>query len=89
MSPTLNDGDIVLTKTPRSLRPGRLYIVQHSDLGRIVKRLDAEIEGRYNFIGDNPASTPSAIIAPVEASRITGEVIAAFGRSGLRFRFSI
>ena len=72
MSPALEDGDYVLVKKPRSMRPGFIYVINHIDLGMIIKRLNAEKDGRFIFSGDNPASTPDAVIAPVERDRITG-----------------
>jgi len=75
MSPTLNDGDYILTLKPRSVRPGFIYVVNHSDLGRIVKRLDRVEDGRYYFTGDNPKSTPSAVIGPVTRERIIGRMV--------------
>ncbi len=75
MSPTLDDGDYILTIKPRSVRPGFICVVNHSDLGRIVKRLE-RIEGeRYYFAGDNPSSTPSAVIGPIKKERIIGRMI--------------
>ena len=63
MSPTLMDGDYVLTKKikPRSLRPGLIYVVDHSDLGRIIKRLKHIQNDLCIFEGDNQKSTPSLI----------------------------
>lgn len=82
MSPVLEDGDIVLTKTikPRSLRPGLIYVVTHSDLGTIIKRLGPKSGERYRLIGDNPKSTPSAIIGPVEPARINRRALIKLSR---------
>ena len=71
MSPTLEDGDYVLTIKPRSIRPGLIYVINHSDLGRIVKRCSGQDGNRYTFSGDNPASSDS-IIGRVEPARIVG-----------------
>jgi len=85
MSPALNDGDYVLTKKPRQLRAGLIYVVNHSDLGRIIKRLESTKHDRCFFLGDNPkTSTPSAIIGAVEKSRVTAQVILVIGKAGLR-----
>jgi len=75
MSPALNDGDYILTIKPWSVRPGFIYVVNHSDLGRIVKRLDRIENGRYYFSGDNPKSTPGAVIGPVTRARIIGRML--------------
>jgi len=84
MSPALVNGDYAVIKKPRAFSPGRIYVVQHSDLGLIVKRLKCIENSRYIFEGDNTASTPSSLIAPVEAERIKGQVIFVIGKSGLR-----
>ena len=85
MSPTLFDGDILITTKPRALRTGLIYVINHSDLGRVVKRIDGFDErGRAELSGDNPASTPSAVMGTVEPSRIVGQARFVFGRSGVR-----
>ena len=84
MSPALEDGDITITIKARSLRPGFIYVINHSDLGRIIKRLGSEVDGRFPLSGDNPKSTPPAILGTVEPARISRRVIAAYGRLGLR-----
>lgn len=75
MSPELNDGDYIMTIKPRSVRPGFVYVVNHSDLGRIVKRLERVENDRYFFEGDNPKSTPGAVIGPVTRKRIIGRMV--------------
>ncbi|PHS41539.1 MAG: peptidase S24 [Robiginitomaculum sp.] len=84
MSPTLNGGDYVLTIRPRSLRPGFIYVVEHTDLGRIIKRLERVEDGRYYFAGDNPNSTPSAVIGPVSAPRIRERAVLKISNHGVR-----
>ena len=84
MSPTLQDGDYVITKKPRRLASGLIYVIDHSELGRIIKRLGDTKHDRCFFIGDNPSSTPSTIIGAVERSRIIGQVIWVISKSGLR-----
>ncbi len=84
MSPALLDGDYVITKKPRVFRPGFIYVINHSDLGRIVKRLKAEKDNRLIFQGDNTSSTPEAIIAPVAPERVIGQAVLIIGKNGLR-----
>lgn len=84
MSPVLNNGDYVVTKKPRSIRPGFIYVIDHSDLGQIVKRLDRIDDDRFYFSGDNAASVPSSIIAPVTRDRITAEARYVIGPSGIK-----
>ena len=84
MSPCLEDGDYVLIKKPRHFRPGLIYVINHSDLGRIIKRLKS-IEGeRLVFAGDNAASTPDTVIAPVNKNRVIGQAWLRVSPKGLR-----
>ena len=85
MSPTLEDGDYVITKKPRLYQAGLIYVINHIDLGRIIKRLQDTKHDRCYFIGDNPkASTPIALIGAVERERVVGQVICVIGPKGLR-----
>ena len=87
MSPTLEDGDYVLIRKPRRQRKltlGLIYVINHSELGRIIKRLGDMKHDRCFFIGDNPSSTPSTVIGAVESSRVIGQVIWVIGKSGTR-----
>ena len=87
MSPTLMDGDYVLIRKPRRQRKltlGLIYVINHSELGRIIKRLGDMKHDRCFFIGDNPSSTPSTVIGAVESSRVIGQVIWVIGKSGTR-----
>ena len=87
MSPTLEDGDYVLIRKlrrQRKLTLGLIYVINHSELGRIIKRLSDMKHDRCYFIGDNPSSTPSTVIGAVESSRVIGQVILAVGKSGTR-----
>lgn len=85
MSPALLDGDIVIITKPRTIRAGFIYVVNHSDLGRIIKRLKGFDEpDRAILRGDNPASTPSALMGTVERRRFVGRARFVIGKSGFR-----
>jgi len=85
MAPTLEDGDYVLTKKPRRYQAGLLYVINHIDLGRIIKRLERVENERYFFSGDNSkASTPTNLIGGVEKKRIVGQVVWVVGPKGVR-----
>lgn len=85
MSPTLEDGDYVITKKPRLYKAGLIYVINHIDLGRIIKRLQDTKHSKCFFIGDNPkASTPSSIIGAVDKDRVIGQIILVIGPKGLR-----
>ena len=85
MSPTLEDGDYVIIKKPRLYQAGLLYVINHSDLGRIIKRLQDIKHDKCFFIGDNPkTSTPASLIGVVERHRVIGQVLWAIGPKGIR-----
>ena len=85
MSPTLEDGDYIITKKPRLYQAGLIYVINHIDLGRIIKRLQDTKHNKCFFIGDNPkASTPSLLIGAVEKSRIVGQALYVISPKGLR-----
>lgn len=84
MSPALMDGDYVVTRKPRSYRPGSIYVVNHIDLGRIIKRLETIDDKGFLFVGDNPGSTPSSIIAPVSRDRLIAEARWVITKSGVK-----
>ena len=84
MSPTLRNGDYVITKKPRHLQAGLIYVINHSDLGWIIKRLGDMKHDRCYFIGDNPTSTPSTIIGTVEKSRVVGQVFWVISKGGIQ-----
>lgn len=85
MSPTLDNGDYVIIKKPRAFRPGLIYVVNHIDFGRIIKRLERiETDGSLIFSGDNAASASSAIIAPVAPERVIGRALIAITKAGLK-----
>jgi len=77
MLPVLTDGEIVMCKKikPAALRSGLLCLVNHADLGLIIKRLGERDGDRWTLVGDNPASTPSAVMGLVEADRITHRIL--------------
>ena len=85
MSPTLEDGDYIITKKPRLYRAGLIYVINHIDLGRIVKRLQDTKHDKCFFIGDNPkASTPSSLIYAVDKARVVGQALYVISPKGLR-----
>lgn len=85
MAPTLNDGDYVLSIFTGRPKPGRVYIINHGDLGRIVKRLSAiSPDNHLSFTGDNPASTPDALLRAVEPKRLLGRAWVAITKNGIK-----
>ena len=83
MSPTLEHGDYILSIKPRPLRAGFLYVVNHIDLGQIIKRLQRIENNHYYFIGDGEKSTPPALIAPVKRERILARAVLRIGKTGI------
>lgn len=87
MAPTLYGGDIVITRKikPGALRPGLICVINHSDLGSIIKRLGEQTQsGHYRLIGDNISSTPQAVMGTVEPERITRRAVLAVTQSRLK-----
>lgn len=85
MSPTLSDGDIVITIKPRRLRAGLIYVVNHSDIGIIIKRLsEFDERGRAVLRGDNARSTSSTVMGTVERERLTRRALFVLGKAGFR-----
>jgi len=85
MSPALFDGDIVITIKPRVVHAGLIYVIDHPDLGQIIKRVESfDARGRAALRGDNSASTPAALMGTVAPSRIKRRALFAIGQG--RFR---
>ncbi len=89
MAPVLKDGDYVLAFTGfiwPALRfiPGRVYLINHPDLGLLIKRLSRETpQGRLIFAGDNPASNSGHILGDIEKARVTARALLKIHKKGL------
>ena len=83
MLPTLSDGDYILTKKPRSLRPGFIYTINHIDLGLIVKRLDSVEADNCSFTGDNLNALSETLLGSVSPDRVIGQALLVIKPSGL------
>lgn len=77
MSPTLNDGDYIITIKPRTFRPGFIYVLKHDRLGQMVKRLKSVDDKDIWFEGDNTASSSSEKIGSIKRDQIKGRAILA------------
>ncbi|MBC6403495.1 MAG: S24/S26 family peptidase [Hyphomonadaceae bacterium] len=80
MSPTLEDGDYVLTVRSRRIRKGLVYIINHIDQGMIIKRCVGQSGDNYMFVGDGVQTIPEKLIGFVEAHRVAGRAILRIGR---------
>lgn len=56
----------------------------HERLGRIVKRLKNNDDGKLQFAGDNPQSTSSEAIGFVSQNAIIGKAIFVISPNGLK-----
>ena len=79
MTPTLNEGDVVLVKNSRRVKIGDVVLAQHpyKQSVKVLKRI-AEVndQGRYLLTGDNPEeSTDSRTFGSISAAAILGKVI--------------
>ncbi len=81
MEPTLSDGDYVVAVT-RWWRPreGKLAVVNHRDLGILVKRVLLRSEEGYWLTSDHERGTDSATIGEVPKRQMIGEVLLAIRR---------
>ena len=85
MAPTLQDGDYVLIWPARTYDVGRVYCIDHSDLGLIIKRLERESsDGRLIVYGDNPVSNSGDILGRIEKTRVRARAIIHYGSKGLK-----
>lgn len=90
MSPTLHNGDYIFIKTrkPRTLRAELIYVINHTDLGRIIKRLDhCDKKELYDFKGDNPASVPQVLTRSIPKDHIIGQALWAITKTGIKRLF--
>lgn len=84
MSPTLCNGDYIVIIKPRSIRAGLIFVINHPRLGCIVKRLETIGESELWFKGDNPISTSSLKIGPVQQEMLRGRAILAITPKGIK-----
>ena len=79
MTPTLNDGDVVLVKRTRRIKVGDVVLAQHpfKQSVKVLKRVtEVNQDGRYVLTGDNPEeSTDSRAFGSIKAADILGKVI--------------
>jgi hypothetical protein len=84
MAPALIDGDVIITIKPRVICAGLIYVIDHPDLGQIIKRVESlDRRGRAQLSGDSPASTPAALLGTVETSRIKRRALFALRKGRL------
>ncbi|WP_409433756.1 helix-turn-helix transcriptional regulator [Litorimonas sp. RW-G-Af-16] len=63
MVPTLMPGDYVLTKKPRFIRAGLIYVIEHERHGLIVKRA-TRLEGDLiSYVSDNSEGSSGQVSA--------------------------
>tara|TARA_Y100001936_G_scaffold198820_1_gene199999 strand:- start:34212 stop:34502 length:291 start_codon:yes stop_codon:yes gene_type:complete len=89
MVPTLQHGDYVIAKrNDEAVSMGTVVVIQHPNFGNIVKRvISQESENLFRVQGDNPDSTTSETIGPIDQQAINGEVRWRISRKGMaKFR---
>lgn len=77
MSPTINDGDVILVNTAdRKLRSNEVYAFRTED-GPRLKRLFKGMDGRVRVVSDNPdkISYPDEWLTPGMEAEIIGNVV--------------
>ena len=86
MAPTLVDGDFVFAKKYKS-GPinGSIAVIQHPDLGNIIKRvLYVDASGKVLISGDNPISTSPELLGPVDLKQIKFQALWRISKSGFQ-----
>ncbi|GAB3485028.1 S24/S26 family peptidase [Marinomonas epiphytica] len=83
MSPTLMDGDYVLTaRWYRRLKVGQIVVIDHALYGVMVKKiLHVAPDGQLWLGGENPQSLLSERIGWVSPRRVLGKVLTHFGKT--------
>jgi len=90
MAPTLQNGDYVMTfsapfHSARRFKAGKIYIINHSDLGLIIKRLKTETaQGRLIFEGDNHISNSGHILGGIEKARVKARAVLQISKKSVK-----
>ena len=89
MAPTFQDGDYILarriTKPNYKFKIGNIYLIDHIDLGLIIKRLDQETaDGRLIVSGDNPVSNSGDILGHIDKTRVRARALLKISSKGTR-----
>lgn len=72
MRPTLLPGDYIIVTKARSLRPGFVVLVDHSEFGVIIKRIKSMNEDSLRLEGDGHVTSSTREMGDVSPSRIIG-----------------
>lgn len=84
MHPTFAPGDYLICTKARSLRSGFVVVVDHSELGTIVKRIKSIEAGKILLVGDGAGSTSTETIGAISCLDIKGRVRLAITSKGIR-----
>lgn len=72
MRPTLTPGDYIIVTKARSLRPGFVVLVDHSEFGVIIKRVQSINKDSLRLEGDGHVTSSTLEIGNVPLSRVVG-----------------
>jgi phage repressor protein C with HTH and peptisase S24 domain len=72
MRPTLLPGDYIIVTKARSLRPGFVILVDHSEFGVIVKRVKSINKDSLRLEGDGRVTSSTQEMGDVPLSNIIG-----------------
>jgi phage repressor protein C with HTH and peptisase S24 domain len=78
MTPTVNDGDVVLVNTDETaIVSGLLYAIEDPDNGVRIKRLRKMLDGRVRVESDNPDKRmhPDDYLTPDSRARVIGRAV--------------
>ena len=72
MRPTLLPGDYIIITKARSLRPGFVVLINHSEFGMIVKRVKCVTKDSLRLEGDGHVTSTTLEMGDVPHSRVIG-----------------
>ena len=84
MRPTLAPGDYLILTKARALRAGFVVLVDHPEMGIIVKRVKSVSDKSVSLEGDGPGSTSSEDIGAVPINLVRGRARWAVTPKGLK-----
>lgn len=72
MRPTLIPGDYIIVTKARSIRPGFVVLVNHSEFGVIVKRVKSVDKNSLRLEGDGHVTSTTLEMGDVPLSNVIG-----------------
>ena len=84
MAPTLQSGDYVISRKTRRVTPHKIYIINHSELGTIIKRLQhVDDDGQLIFQSDNKAGNSGHILGRIKKAQVKSYAFLRISNKGI------